>query len=87
MRRRLRERGVSVSEVKTQLTDGGLVDDSTAFVLGNAIRKLALCGTRTAEERVRAFSSLGVSYVAFLLAQEGPEDEQELGRLVSRFSS
>jgi len=87
VREALRERGLRAADIKSQLADGGLIEDSTANVLGDAIRHLALCGMHQAEHSLRRFSMRGVSYVALLLAEDSHEEQKELDRLVSRLSS
>ena len=86
VRQALRERGLRVSEVRAQLSDGGVVQDSAISVLGDAIQHLALCGLRQAEHSLRRFSTHGIAYVALLPATESDKEAAEMARLASRFN-
>jgi len=86
VREALRERGLRVTDVKSQLANGGGVGEA-ALVLGEAIRELVLCGSSAAEKRLTALYDSGVGYAALLPAQETAEEARDLESLTSRFCS
>jgi len=86
VRKALRDRGLRVIDVKSQIANGGAVGPA-ALVLGDAIRELALCGESAAKKRLAVLSDSGVRYVALLLAEETAEEASNLEKLRSRFSS
>jgi hypothetical protein len=86
VRKALRDRGFKVSDIKTQIADGGVMGPA-ATLLGSAVRKLALCGFHAAEEHLRVLENYGVHYAALLSAEEDVEEAKELEKLASRFCS
>jgi len=86
VRMALRERGLRVRDVKSQVSNGGAVDAKAANVLRQAIRKLALCDAQQAQETLRKYSSAGVRYAAVLLAKDNPEENACLSRLAAEIS-
>ncbi len=87
VRRMLRERGLRVADVKSQISNGGLTERTTESLLANAIRELALCKGDHAEQTLRGLSSLGVRYAAVLQAEDSGEEFEHLRRLATQFSN
>ncbi len=81
----LRKQGLSVSDVRTQISNGGSLEANAMQVLVDAIRTLALCGAGQIPERLRRFSQMGVKYVAVLLAEESAEQNERLSQLANGF--
>ena len=70
VRRMLREHGLRVADVTSQISNGGLVESSAENLLSDAIRELALCNGNQAEQTLRSLSSSGVRYAAVLQAED-----------------
>jgi len=87
VRRLLREHGLNVVDVKSQISNGGLTERTTENLLANAIRELALCKRDHAEQTLRCLSSLGVRYAAVLQAEQSAEEFENLRKLASQFNS
>jgi hypothetical protein len=81
----LRKQGVSVADVRAQISTGGPLGATATHVLMDAIRNLALCDGEQTHERLRTFSQMGVKYVAVLLAEENAEQNERLSELASEF--
>lgn len=81
----LRKQGLSVSNARTQISNGGPLEAGATRVLVDAIRNLALCDAGQAQERLRKFSQMGVKYVAVLLAEESAEENERLSKLTDAF--
>ena len=85
MRAALRKQGLSVSDVRTRISNGGSLEANALQVLAEAIRTLALCGAGQTHERLRRFSQMGIKYVAVLLAEESAEQNERLSQLAAEF--
>lgn len=85
VRAALRRQGLSTSDVRTQISDGGSLEANAMQVLVDAIRTLALCDAGQTYERLRRFSQMGVKYVAVLLAEESAEQNERLSKLANEF--
>jgi len=87
VRRMLREHGLRVADIRSQISNGGLVDSSTENLLADAIRELALCKRDQAEQTLRSLSSLGVRYAAVLQAEDRAAEFEHLRKLATQFNN
>jgi hypothetical protein len=85
VREELRKEGLRLSEVRSQIANGQLLENSAARVLTEAIRKLALCDEAQVHETFDKFPSIGVRYAAFLPANEETQDTERLSEVVRKF--
>ena len=85
VRRVLRREGHKVSQLRTEIANGGIAQPDAEGLLVEAIHKLALCGTSLTIRRLHELSGKGVAYAAVLLAQENTEQNTHLSNVVREF--
>lgn len=85
VREALRSEGLKVSEVRTEISNGGPTEPNAEQVLIDAIRSLALCGMGRTHLRLRELSQQGVRYAALLLAEESAEQNEHLSKLAQEY--
>ena len=87
VKEKLKKEGSSISQVRSQIVNQRLSKNSTAKVLTEAIRKLALCDEVQVQHALSRFRSIGISHVALLLDREETQDAERLSKIVGRFSA
>ena len=85
VREALRDEGLKISKVRTEISNGRLTDSRAQQVLIDTIHSLALCGHDRTHVRLRELSQKGVRYAALLLPEESGEQNEHLSKLAGEF--